>query len=613
MILESEASTASSPISHHTPVRSSPENVEHKKKRRRRRRIENDTPLNGNGDSDSMHILEKASNTTAQESAAVSISSSTTPTSTPLPLQSSQEETTIKKRHRKSRRRRKEVKDTTTKDDVLLSLSPNRTKSTTLQNTISDHKLVESTEELENNNSVTSAILNNESLATSNDGGECEAVKTDDVLLSQSQSNATTIAEEVTAQDVSNAKVTDKKHNITQNKKKTPSNKKPNASKSSTTTSLSTGKEGECLRRIKHEWRNAVKSGIAYDWINMKTIRNTNTANSAYVRIGPFGKNLLRWHFSVAGPANSVYENGIYHGRVLLPKDYPASPPRVQMITPSGRFIPGEDICLSASSYHPETWSPRWTVMSLVDALRLHMLTTANEIGGVLASDEKRRQYAIESRSWKCHGVANHERMVAENIFSLHNLESDEKDDENDCDEEANSDESDIANSNDVSDEVAENHKQAIDEPMSSLSIENEKDVSLQSLTEKKKSKTKKHPNKGKKRKQKSALPSIVSNDEEPTKRTSKKKKSSSKKKSTVTDNQSNDEAPITHTVVKEKKRNRKRATDIKVQERDQNILTIVLKRLLIEMLKLPLRVLAILIRILDRFETYMRAILDRM
>ena len=89
--------------------------------------------------------------------------------------------------------------------------------------------------------------------------------------------------------------------------------------------------------------------GIAYDWATMRTIRpssstragkdesdNSNAIvsiknNIDYVRIGPFGKNLLRWHFSVAGPANSVYEEGVYHGRVMLPKDYPGSPPRIQV------------------------------------------------------------------------------------------------------------------------------------------------------------------------------------------------------------------------------------------------------------------------------------------
>mmetsp|Transcript_13089 Transcript_13089/g.27517 ORF Transcript_13089/g.27517 Transcript_13089/m.27517 type:complete len:132 (-) Transcript_13089:1128-1523(-) len=87
------------------------------------------------------------------------------------------------------------------------------------------------------------------------------------------------------------------------------------------------------------------------------------------------------------------------------------------MLTPSGRFIPGEDICLSASSYHPETWTPQWTILSLVDALRIHMLTMANEIGGVMASDGKRRQLATESRSWNYPGVVDHRRMIESGIF----------------------------------------------------------------------------------------------------------------------------------------------------------------------------------------------------
>ena len=141
-------------------------------------------------------------------------------------------------------------------------------------------------------------------------------------------------------------------------------------------------------------------------------------SSNHYVRLGPIHGNLLRWHFSYTGPPGpkSPYAFGIYHGRVLLPKDYPASPPRVQLLTPNGRFIPGMDICLTASSYHPETWSPRWTVLALVNALRLHMLTTANEIGGCVKSDQVRRELAIKSRLWKCRreGYINvdHEKMV---------------------------------------------------------------------------------------------------------------------------------------------------------------------------------------------------------
>lgn len=192
----------------------------------------------------------------------------------------------------------------------------------------------------------------------------------------------------------------------------------------------SDGKDGASLRRIKREWKDAVKLGIAYDWQKGETVTIRGRSASGknmyddekeflkydYIRIGPWGKSLLRWHFSVKGPSCSVYSKGVYHGRILLPKDYPLSPPRIQMLTPSGRFISGEDICLSASAFHPETWTPRWTILSLVDALRMHMLTTANEIGGIDASSKRRRQLALASRHWKTDYI-DHEKMIKDGIF----------------------------------------------------------------------------------------------------------------------------------------------------------------------------------------------------
>eukprot|EP00984_Skeletonema_dohrnii_P002774 scaffold957_cov125-Skeletonema_dohrnii-CCMP3373.AAC.2 len=642
-IVESEATTASSSSSP-TPIKSSPEKIQHKRKRRRRRRIENDVlSIVKEDDPLSMQpsvIVEKACNRTKQESASASSSPTLTLTS---------QEKIEHKRRRKSRRRRKGNDNNSAKDDVSLSSLPsNRTKSTSHSTTTleSNHKLVQTTEELENNlhisndgnsNTSTAAIVNNETVVTYDDKDECEAVESD-ILLSQSKSNATN---KVTVQEsVSSVKATDRKLNAAKNKKNKTTIKKANASKSTTTSS--TGKEGECLRRIKHEWKNAVKSGIAYDWINMKSIRNTNTTSSGYVRIGPFGKNLLRWHFSVAGPANSVYENGIYHGRVLLPKDYPASPPRVQMITPSGRFIPGHDICLSASSYHPETWTPRWTVLSLVDGLRLHMLTTANEIGGVLASDEKRRQYAIESRSWKYHGIANHERMVEDNIFALRSLSSGGDDGGNDCEKETNSDKSNIVNSAIASDEVVtdevttgedlkceKNNDVTSNEDTVKDCPKHEKDVSKSTSVKRKKSKSKK--NKTSEDLIGEEHSNVVTPAEDAITSVTKPEKDASqpvstdikvkkrKKKSTVTSavetvdhlthGQSSNKS--TSTKKKKKKKSRKKSTDVQVQAEEQSITTVLLKRLLVEMLKLPLRVLAVLIRILDRLENYMRAILD--
>jgi len=188
--------------------------------------------------------------------------------------------------------------------------------------------------------------------------------------------------------------------------------------------------EAATILRLKREYKDVIQMGIAYDWIRMQSIhamtskrdrgRYTNptydgssehqhqrsvktTDNSTcYIRLGPLGQNLLLWHFSIQGPPDSAYAEGVYHGRIILPRDYPSSPPRIQLVTPNGRFIPRVDICLSASSYHPETWSPQWTILALIQSLRLHFLTDPNEIGGIAfctVADKKR--LATKSRSWR--------------------------------------------------------------------------------------------------------------------------------------------------------------------------------------------------------------------
>ena len=53
----------------------------------------------------------------------------------------------------------------------------------------------------------------------------------------------------------------------------------------------------------------------------------------------------------------------------------------------------------------------------------------ANEIGGVVSSDDRRREYATASRSWILPGVVNHgQKMVMSGIFPLDDDECDEED-----------------------------------------------------------------------------------------------------------------------------------------------------------------------------------------
>jgi ubiquitin-conjugating enzyme E2 J1 len=94
----------------------------------------------------------------------------------------------------------------------------------------------------------------------------------------------------------------------------------------------------------------------------------------------------LEWHFTIRGPADTDYANGIYHGRIIFPPEYPYKPPSIMLLTvcgaasggaprqpmapfftslpppqPNGRFETNKRICLSMSDFHPESWQPSWS------------------------------------------------------------------------------------------------------------------------------------------------------------------------------------------------------------------------------------------------------------
>ncbi|KAI1391399.1 UBC-like protein [Hypoxylon trugodes] len=117
----------------------------------------------------------------------------------------------------------------------------------------------------------------------------------------------------------------------------------------------------------------------------------------------PLESDLFEWHFTLRGPPNSSYADGLYHGRIVLPPSYPLSPPSFRFVTPSGRFEANREICLSISGHHAETWQPAWGVRTAIVALRSFMETDARgQLGGLDTSDAVRKRLAIESKEWKC-------------------------------------------------------------------------------------------------------------------------------------------------------------------------------------------------------------------
>lgn len=112
--------------------------------------------------------------------------------------------------------------------------------------------------------------------------------------------------------------------------------------------------------------------------------------------------NLLEWHFSLQGAEGSPYDKGIYHGRIRLDPEYPRKAPSITMLTPSGRWQPYADICLSASAYHQESWDPNWNLRTLVLSLRGFMTSKPREIGGIQSSLEEAMDLAVKSRTYRC-------------------------------------------------------------------------------------------------------------------------------------------------------------------------------------------------------------------
>lgn len=112
---------------------------------------------------------------------------------------------------------------------------------------------------------------------------------------------------------------------------------------------------------------------------------------------------MFEWHFTIRGPVGTDFEGGIYHGRILLPSEYPFKPPNIVFLTKNGRFETGTKICLSISAYHPEHWQPAWGVRTMLEAI-ISFLPTEGQgaIGALDWTPRERKKLAKESVSFKC-------------------------------------------------------------------------------------------------------------------------------------------------------------------------------------------------------------------
>ncbi|KJE97921.1 ubiquitin-conjugating enzyme E2 [Capsaspora owczarzaki ATCC 30864] len=126
-----------------------------------------------------------------------------------------------------------------------------------------------------------------------------------------------------------------------------------------------------------------------------------NPTESYYAQ--PLEDNLFEWHFTVRGAPDTPFAHGVYHGRILLPAEYPFKPPSIILTTPNGRFEVDKKICLSISAYHPEFWQPSWSIRTVLLAIISFMPTEGKgAIGALDVAATVRQELAKQSVHFKC-------------------------------------------------------------------------------------------------------------------------------------------------------------------------------------------------------------------
>lgn len=65
----------------------------------------------------------------------------------------------------------------------------------------------------------------------------------------------------------------------------------------------------------------------------MRELRELTSNESDDFVAAPLEDNLFEWHFTIRGPPDTEFDGGRYHGRIILPSDYPFKPPDIMMLT----------------------------------------------------------------------------------------------------------------------------------------------------------------------------------------------------------------------------------------------------------------------------------------
>merc|ERR1712228_72287 len=133
-----------------------------------------------------------------------------------------------------------------------------------------------------------------------------------------------------------------------------------------------------------------------------KELKKLKKDPNQYFETVPLSGDIRTWHYVLKGPSDSHYANGYYHGVLKFPKDYPYKAPSIMLFTPNGRFQINTKICLSNSDFHPESWSPFWSVSNILTGFVSFMTEESKGVGSISSNEYHRKLLAKKSLAFNC-------------------------------------------------------------------------------------------------------------------------------------------------------------------------------------------------------------------
>jgi ubiquitin-conjugating enzyme E2 J2 len=114
--------------------------------------------------------------------------------------------------------------------------------------------------------------------------------------------------------------------------------------------------------------------------------------------VKPDDANIRIWYFLFYNMTDE-YKGGQYLGKIVFDNQYPFKAPTIEFLTPNGRFDVNIKICTTFTHFHPEEWTPEWSVGSLLVGLMSFMYEPANNnsVGSIITTEKDKKRFAMES------------------------------------------------------------------------------------------------------------------------------------------------------------------------------------------------------------------------